>query len=807
MSITKIHARQVLSRDVLNRLLPDATTQELDDLLRSINSEITPVFELRPTSTPSLTVNIGSRVVTNSEFGGNKTMPPIKLGVPNLGASPNVVFPSVDGGNIVASPGNTIALNCPTGQYAAVMIAIKKDNTIFVTQGTPQASATVALDNAPKIKTGTVPLGIVVVQNVSGTIQNIQWSSIYQFGNGGGGGGGAGGGSTFDVIAGENIPARTPVYISVGAADGGRNAGQAYIVNPANALRKRFVGVTEDAVTAGQEVTVWVGGLLEDFTGLTPGAPVFWDGTAYQFTEPSLSDVWCRIGVVHSATAILIENDLGVRVPNSSDLVTVDANQTIQNKRYENAQLTLLQYNEVTVDSALTGSNAQLDSQSSVVILTNSSLQSIEMIVAKSLSSPTSACKLVLVNRTGGAIRLLHEKGTTAADRINTGTGQDFALENGQAAVLYYDTNNSRWLLASDYTKQVSEFSVVAGENIGAFRPVYVSKGNANGDSGRTAGQAYIVDPTNDHRMEFIGINRFAANSGDVIVVQTMGKMDIPASLIAGGSFVNGEMVYWDGTQFTTTIPTNTNFWLIKVGKAYSNTGLIINPDLGASAIYNPAPSSTLTINNNVTSPTPLGISFNPTSVAAFKIFYSVRRVAGSTEIVESGIMSGHYNATAGQWTLINYGISSDASVDFSMVGNNVAYTSSNMSGSPYSGEMRYRIEVELNTAISFNDTIANNQTVPTAITGLFLQPAHRAMSVYYMVRRTVTGNEIAESGIINVVRNTTASTCDISVSGVAGNAQVGFSVTTGGQVRYTSSNMTGSSYTGNIYWAVLSEV
>lgn len=807
MAITKIHARQVLSRDILSRLLPDATTQELDDLLRSINSEITPVFELRPTSTPSLTVNIGSRVVTNSEFGGNKTMPPIKLGVPNLGASPNVVFPSVDGGNIVASPGNTIALNCPTGQYTSVMIAIKKDNTIFVSQGTPQASATVALDNAPKIKTGTVPLGIVVVQNVSGTIQNIQWSSIYQFGNGGGGGGGAGGGSTFDVIAGENIPARTPVYISVGAADGGRNAGQVYIVNPANALRKRFVGVTEDAVTAGQEVTVWVGGLLEDFTGLTPGVPVFWDGTAYQFTEPSLSDVWCRIGVVHSATAILIENDLGVRVPNSSDLVTVDANQTIQNKRYENAQLTLLQYNEVTVNSTLTGSNAQLDPQSSVIILTNSSLQSIEMIVAKSLSSPTSAGKLVLVNRTGGAIRLLHEQGTTAANRINTGTGQDFALENGQAAVLYYDTNNSRWLLASDYTKQVSEFSVVAGENIGAFRPVYVSKGNANGDSGRIAGQAYIVDPTNDHRMEFIGINRFAANSGDVIVVQTMGKMDIPASLIAGGSFVNGEMVYWTGTQFTTTIPTNTNFWLIKVGKAFSNTGMVINPDLGASAIYVPATPNVLTINNNVTSPTNIGLSFNPSIVSAFKIHYQVTRVAGSTEIVESGLISGHYNSTLGQWTLVNYGISSDAGVDFSMIGNNVAYTSSNMTGSPYSGSFRYRIETEINPGLDFNATIANNVTSPTNVTGMFMQPSSRAMSIFYMVRRTAGSTEIAEAGIINLVRNVTASTCDISVSGISGDADVSFDVTSGGQVRYTTSNMTGSPYSGNIWWEVLSEL
>lgn len=364
----------------------------------------------------------------------------------------------------------------------------------------------------------------------------------------------------------------------------------------------------------------------------------------------------------------------------------------------------------------------------------------------------------------------------------------------------YYD--GTQWL---DFSNGV--IAATAGENITQAFPVYISKGNANGDAGRNAGQAYILDPSNDHRMEYIGLAKTSANASETVLIQLAGKIDIPASLIQGGSFINGEMVYWNGTQFTTTQPTNTNFWLIKVGKAYSNTGMVVNPDLGASAVYVPATPTFLAVNNNVTSPTNIGLSFNPITISAFKMHYQVTRVAGSTEIVESGIISGHYNSNLGQWTLVNYGISSDAGVDFSMVGNNLAYTSSNMTGSPYSGSFRYRIETEIDPGLDFSDTIANNVTAYTPITGMFLQPANSSMQIFYMVRRSVTGNEIAESGIINVVRNVTANTCDISVSGIAGDAEVLFDVTSGGQVRYQSSNMTGSGYSGNIYWEVLSEL
>lgn len=673
-----------------------------------------------------------------------------------------------------------------------------------------------------------------------------------------------------NIVAGENIPARTPVYISPGATDGGRNPGQVYICSDgSNTIRRRMIGVTRTAVTSGGTVTVVCKGELFGFSSLPLGSFAFWDGTSMQFTEPTLSQNWVRVGVVKSSSSIIVDQLAGVRMPNSSDVVTLDAPQTLSNKNlsgtnntfsniplsslaqdpgnpdrvirrdgsgnvitgnqipnnspivttdatqtltnksYENARLTQQVYHEVQVNSTLTGANATLFPDASVVILTNSGLTSIEAISEVSMTSPiTGSGRLTVINRTGNVLIFRNNSGAVVTRRIINGNGDDIEIENEDSISFLYDTNASRWKVAGGGAGGGSvTIRRTAGENLAQYTPVYVSKGNANGDAGRTAGQLYTLDPSNDHRMEYIGIVKASVTAGNDVAVQLSGRVNIPASMIQGGAFINGEMVYWNGTQFTTTQPTNTNFWLIKVGKAFSNTGMVVNPDLGASAIYVPATPNVLTINNNVTSPTNIGLSFNPSTVSAFKIHYQVTRVAGSTEIVESGLISGHYNSALGQWTLVNYGISSDAGVDFSMIGNDVAYTSSNMTGSPYSGSFRYRIETEINPGLDFNATVANNVTSPTNVTGMFMQPSSRAMSIFYMVRRTAGSTEIAEAGIINLVRNVTASICDISVSGISGDADVFFDVTSGGQVRYTSGNMTGSPYSGNIWWEVLSEL
>ncbi|MDW8348602.1 MAG: DUF2190 family protein, partial [Bacteroidia bacterium] len=342
-----------------------------------------------------------------------------------------------------------------------------------------------------------------------------------------------------------------------------------------------------------------------------------------------------------------------------------------------------------------------------------------------------------------------------------------------------------------------------------AFQPLYISKGSANGDAGRTIDRAYILNPANEHRMEFVGIAAKAATAGSEVPIVSSGRFKIPASLIQGGSFISGEMVYWTGSQFSTTVPTNTDFWLIKVGKALNADNLLVNPDLAASAVYVPPTPSALTINNNVTSPTALPITFNPTTTQAFEIHYQIRRIAGSTENSESGILSGHYNSHLGQWFLVNHSIVGDAFVTFSMSGSSIAYTSSNMTGSPYSGTMVYKTQNTLDFSVDNTATINNNVSSPTSISGMNFGPTVRGVLLFYSVQRKTTSpaSEKSESGYISLVRNSTSSSWLISVWGVADNAGISFSVTSGGQVQYTTDNMTGSGYTGTIVWEVLSEL
>lgn len=311
---TKIHARQIFSRDLLQRLYPNVNPQELDDLLRSINSELTPPFEITANNPPNLTVNIGPRSVQNPISNYARTSPPIKLGIPELSGTPNITFPSSDGGNVVATPGNTIVLNCPSGQYTPILVAITKNNQILITQGTAASSINNALNNTPKVKAGTLPIGVIVVYNNSGTIDNITPNSIYQFGSGGGAGGA--GGSSVDLIAGENISNKMPVYISTGASDGGRTAGRVYIADPDNDIRKKIIGIAEDPINNGQEGTIIISGLVEDVPAaiinggsFVDGLPIYWDGTIYTQTNVASGRKWaCFIGMPASSNSFIVKS-------------------------------------------------------------------------------------------------------------------------------------------------------------------------------------------------------------------------------------------------------------------------------------------------------------------------------------------------------------------------------------------------------------------------------------------------------------------------------------------------------------------
>jgi len=103
---------------------------------------------------------------------------------------------------------------------------------------------------------------------------------------------------------------------------------------------------------------------------------------------------------------------------------------------------------------------------------------------------------------------------------------------------------------------------------------------------------------------------------------------------------------------------------------------------------------------------------------------------------------------------------------------------------------------------------IANNQTSPTPVVGLAFNPtAVYGAIVTYAVYRVTTGGgaeEEVEVGFMYISYKPTAAVWDIAVAG-GNNADVNFTMNSGGQVLYTSSNMTGSGYSGTITFSAKS--
>lgn len=191
---TKLDIRQSISRDVLDQLALVAN-KEVDDLLRSINEELTAPLQLRASSPADRVTNIDSMFVTNPETLRNRTIPPISNTLPNFTGG-TVTLPAASGGNITNSTsGPAVVLTLPVGQFAKVGIHLDAVGNLQIIVGTPGAS--IAAAAAPAIPSNTYPIGYVIAENVGGTIQNVTNARVYQYVGGGGGGSGSGDANSF----------------------------------------------------------------------------------------------------------------------------------------------------------------------------------------------------------------------------------------------------------------------------------------------------------------------------------------------------------------------------------------------------------------------------------------------------------------------------------------------------------------------------------------------------------------------------------------------------------------------------------
>jgi hypothetical protein len=233
--------------------------------------------------------------------------------------------------------------------------------------------------------------------------------------------------------------------------------------------------------------------------------------------------------------------------------------------------------NEVINSSAL-GANATLPlSTSPYVTVTNAGVNpSIDMVVNNSDNS-----FLVLTNRTGVAVNINNDTGATASNRIITGTGSFLTLENNASIMLAYSFANSRWMVVGGTGGGNASVNLTAGETITAGQAVYVSNGPGN-DSGRTAGLVYLLDATNDNRIEFFGIASNSATSGNTIRIQTIGGISGLSGLTVGKPIYASVS---SAGAIQVTAPIAANEWIIPLGIATSANTAVINGAGSATAV------------------------------------------------------------------------------------------------------------------------------------------------------------------------------------------------------------------------------
>jgi hypothetical protein len=109
-------------------------------------------------------------------------------------------------------------------------------------------------------------------------------------------------------------------------------------------------------------------------------------------------------------------------------------------------------------------------------------------------------------------------------------------------------------------------------------------------------------------------------------------------------------------------------------------------------------------------------------------------------------------------------------------------------------------------TSAEASFTIANNQSSAASVTGLLFSGATtRAFSVEYSIyRKTDTASSaLAQMGQLRGVYNTQSASWFMSDDFSGQNAGVTFTITSGGQIQYTSSNISGANYVGTLKFVV----
>ena len=236
------------------------------------------------------------------------------------------------------------------------------------------------------------------------------------------------------------------------------------------------------------------------------------------------------------------------------------------------------------------------------------------------------------------------------------------------------------------------QISYVAGEALTAGQFVYMSRGTANGDTGRTQGQIYKADAANDSRIDVLGVVITSVSAAATVSIQPLGESTGYSGL------TQGQPVYLSVTvpgAPQVAVPTGLGQWIVPIGMATTSTVIALNPGASGSAIYieNDA-LQTFAIANSVVSPTAVtGLLLNGAAYKGAFVHYAIDRSTASNQVVETGEIRASYKSSTTTWIFDNTNVS-DAGVAFTINSSGqVLYTSTTVAGTSYVGTMTWNLE------------------------------------------------------------------------------------------------------------------